>query len=165
MNGTIAETTRRRFLQVAGVGVGVSVSGCLSNGSSTSLDKGVELLEGADFFSSPSCSCCDDYVDILEEEGVDVTVHKQESFKEVAEEVGIPRSMYSCHTIVTEEYVLEGHLPMEAINKLAIERPDVVAIVLPGMPSGSPGMGGVKDEEFVVYSVDVDGSTEEFVRV
>jgi hypothetical protein len=38
-------------------------------------------------------------------------------------------------------YVIEGHVPFAAISKLLEERPDITGIAVPGMPSGSPGMG------------------------
>ncbi|MEZ5809241.1 MAG: DUF411 domain-containing protein [Zhengella sp.] len=35
------------------------------------------------------------------------------------------------------KYVVEGHVPLEAIDKLMSERPDVRGIAVPGMPQGS----------------------------
>lgn len=67
---------------------------------------------------------------------------------------GIPREIWSCHTSVVEGYFVEGHVPLEAVKKLLDERPTLRGIALPGMPSGSPGMGGVKDKPLTIYSVD-----------
>ena len=57
-------------------------------------------------------------------------------------ENGVPEGAGSCHTALVDGYVVEGHVPAEAIIKLLDERPDVVGIALPGMPADSPGMGG-----------------------
>lgn len=38
-------------------------------------------------------------------------------------------------------YVLEGHVPPQAIDKLLDERPKIHGIAVPGMPAGSVGMG------------------------
>ncbi len=64
-----------------------------------------------------------------------------------------------------DNYIVEGHIPLAAVEKLASERPSVAGISLPEMPAGSPGMGGTKQGEFVVYAFDVDGQYREFTRV
>jgi len=38
-------------------------------------------------------------------------------------------------------------------------------IALPGMPAGSPGMGGEKSEPFVVYAIGGDRSGEVFESI
>ena len=68
----------------------------------------------------------------------------------VKERHGVPDEMYSCHTMVIGNYVVEGHVPMAALNRLLSEAPDIAGIGLAGMPAGSPGMGGAKTEPFVV---------------
>ena len=43
--------------------------------------------------------------------------------------------------MIVEGYVIEGHVPAEAIRKLLREKPDnVIGLAVPGMPVGSPGM-------------------------
>lgn len=58
----------------------------------------------------------------------------------------------SCHTARIGGYVVEGHVPMEAVDRLLAERPQVAGITPPGMPAGSPGMGDDPDAEFDVLS-------------
>jgi hypothetical protein len=102
----------------------------------------------------------------LTESGVDrLDIVEQKNYAEPKQRAGIPRELWACHTITTEGYALEGHLPVEAIEKLAIERPAIIGVALPGMPAGSPGMGGNTDDEFVVYAIEQDGSTSEYLRV
>ncbi len=55
---------------------------------------------------------------------------------------GIPDNVASCHTAEVDGYLIEGHVPVEAIERLLAERPDAVGLALPGMPADSPGMGG-----------------------
>ena len=55
---------------------------------------------------------------------------------------GIPDEVASCHTAEVDGYLVEGHVPVQAIQRLLAERPDAVGIALPGMPADSPGMGG-----------------------
>ena len=45
------------------------------------------------------------------------------------------------HTMEVDGYIIEGHVPAEAVARLLRERPDGVAgLAVPGMPLGSPGM-------------------------
>lgn len=54
-----------------------------------------------------------------------------------------PVEVASCHTAEVDGYLIEGHVPAEAIERLRAERPDAaVGLALPGMPADSPGMGG-----------------------
>ncbi|MFM7247952.1 MAG: DUF411 domain-containing protein [Actinomycetota bacterium] len=55
---------------------------------------------------------------------------------------GIPDAVVSCHTAEVEGYLIEGHVPVQAIQRLLAARPDAVGLALPGMPADSPGMGG-----------------------
>ncbi len=54
-------------------------------------------------------------------------------------------------------YVVEGHIPEAAIQKLLTEKPDIKGIGMAGMPSGSPGMPGPKNAEFVIYEITHEG--------
>ncbi len=55
---------------------------------------------------------------------------------------GVPDAAASCHTALVDGYVVEGHVPVEAIQRLLADRPDAVGITLPEMPENAPGMGG-----------------------
>jgi hypothetical protein len=50
-------------------------------------------------------------------------------------------------------YFIEGHIPIEAINKLLTEKPEINGIALPQIPPGSPGMPGFKLSPFKIHSV------------
>jgi len=76
-----------------------------------------------------------------------------EDMTNIKQEYGISSDMESCHTAVFGNYVVEGHVPFEAIEKLLEEKPDIRGIALPEMPAGSPGMPGVKGEPFTVYAL------------
>ncbi len=59
-------------------------------------------------------------------------------------------------------YVIEGHVPIEDIERLLSERPAVIGIAVAGMPLGSPGMEieGFEDEAFDVVTFDHKGHLE-----
>ena len=80
------------------------------------------------------------------------------AFKEAR---GAPRDVWSCHTAVIDGYTVEGHVPVEAIEDLLADRPDIDGIALPGMPPGSPGMSGEKAAPFEVLAID-DGTITTF---
>ena len=66
----------------------------------------------------------------------------------------IPDEMSSCHTAVLEDsgYFVEGHMPIAAIDLLE-EGPAIDGIALPGMPMGTPGMGGRLEGTLEVYAI------------
>jgi hypothetical protein len=101
-------------------------------------------------YQTPWCSCCRLYADYLEASGIGVNVVVVDDLSRVKQELGVPRQLWSCHTGVVEGYVVEGHVPVEAIRKLLEERPDVDGLAVPGMPPGAPGMGG-EPERLTVY--------------
>ena len=104
-------------------------------------------------FKTPSCGCCYGYVLFLEEKEFKVKQIDMRSLHIIKQKYNIPIEMQSCHTTVMGKYFIEGHVPIEAINKLLKEQPDIDGIALPGMPIGTPGMPGDKDEPFVIYQL------------
>ena len=54
-------------------------------------------------------------------------------------------------------YAVEGHVPVEAIDKLLAERPAVDGIGIPGMPTNAPGMGEPDGRPLEVLSFNDDG--------
>jgi hypothetical protein len=112
-------------------------------------------------YSSPSCGCCSNWVGYLEGHGYTVTVEHVTNLAAVKAEHNVPPTMQSCHTAVIDGYVIEGHVPVEDIERLLRERPDVVGIAVPGMPVNSPGME-VPDapaQPFDVVTFDAAGNT------
>jgi hypothetical protein len=102
---------------------------------------------------SPTCSCCGGHEEYMREAGLEVTSVTQVDMNSVKDRYGVPTAMRSCHTTDVAGYFVEGHVPMAAIDRLMAERPDLDGIALPGMPPGSPGMGGVQDGPFVVFGI------------
>lgn len=79
-------------------------------------------------------------------------------------ELGIDDEVASCHTAEVDGYVIEGHVPAEAIQRLLTERPDAIGLALPGMPADSPGMGGDTEDwtNQPVVLVNTDGSLSDW---
>ncbi|WP_077926231.1 DUF411 domain-containing protein, partial [Wohlfahrtiimonas larvae] len=91
-------------------------------------------------YKDPNCGCCTAHADYLKENGFKVTMIDHPNIVEIKQQYGTLRGA-SCHTIVMDGYVIEGHVPVASIKKLWAEQPDIKGIALPGMPYNSPGMG------------------------
>jgi hypothetical protein len=141
---------------VLGPGYGRSGSEAGVITARTSLHVGASVLDDAEratylgalnghtaaVYKSPTCTCCDAYVDLLREAGMRVDVVVTDEVGAVKVEHGVPLTASSCHTMAVDGYVVEGHVPLVAVGELIATRPDVDGIAVPGMPPGSPGMPG-----------------------
>lgn len=110
----------------------------------------------------PNCGCCEGHASYLQTHGFKVTIEEAVDLSALRVKYGVPEPLAGCHTILAGDYVIEGHVPAAAIKKLLAERPAIKGISLPGMPEGSPGMGGEKTEPFVVYVIQ-DGAPRIFM--
>ena len=115
-------------------------------------------------FKTPSCGCCYGYVLFLEKEKFNVKQTDMRSLHSIKQKYNIPLEMQSCHTTIIGKYFIEGHVPLEAVNKLLKEQPNIDGIALPGMPIGTPGMPGKKEDPFVVYQL-IDGKFSIFMTI
>ena len=72
---------------------------------------------------------------------------------------GVPDDLRSCHTMIADGYVIEGHVPAADVERLLAERPDgVTGLAVAGMPMGSPGMEhGDHRQAFEVIAFGPDG--------
>lgn len=93
-------------------------------------------------FRDPGCGCCLNWA-AHAERGMKakVTAVDTSDMAKVKARHGVPQDLWSCHTTEIDGYVIEGHVPAEAIAKLLRERPaGITGLAVPGMPLGSPGM-------------------------
>ncbi|MEM9632562.1 MAG: DUF411 domain-containing protein [Pseudomonadota bacterium] len=112
-------------------------------------------------YKSPWCGCCEVWTEAVEAAGYKVVVEDIEDLSSVKQQAGIPDDMQACHTAVIgkdRKYIIEGHVPLEAIERMMTERPDIRGIAVPGMPQGSLGMGYDPNAQYTVYSLGVEHS-------
>ncbi|HSG48997.1 MAG TPA: DUF411 domain-containing protein [Longimicrobiales bacterium] len=112
-------------------------------------------------FKSPTCGCCNDWIEHLREAGFTVDVKDIPNMLAVKAELGMPGEMASCHTARIAGYLIEGHVPAQDIRRMLAERPDIRGIAVPGMPVGSPGMEveGQPADAYDVLAFDARGQT------
>ena len=98
----------------------------------------------------PNCGCCNGWVAHLKAAGFEVTVDERSDLAAIRRRLGVPDGLAACHTAEIDGYVVEGHVPAEAIQRLLKERPAAIGLSVPGMPAGSPGMESPTPETYEV---------------
>lgn len=135
--------------------------------NSASSYEAIDNFEGdIKIYKSQNCGCCGIYSNYFQRKGNSNTkIVNLENMRGIKNQYHIPKQLESCHTTIIGDYFVEGHIPLEAIEKLLQEKPDIAGIAMAGMPDGSPGMPGTKRGDFVIYAVNHDGTYEEFMRI
>jgi hypothetical protein len=114
-------------------------------------------------YRSPTCGCCGEWVKHMERHGFRVKDIQTQDMGVIKAEYGVPQDMASCHTVMIDGYVIEGHVPADDVKALLAQKPDVAGITVPGMPLGSPGMeAGDRKQDFMVMAFDEEGDVEVF---
>lgn len=112
-----------------------------------------ETKPPATMYKSPYCDCCEGHAAYLNKNGYDVTVVPTEDLSAMRRQRGISEQLEGCHMIVVGGYVVEGHVSAPIIDRLLKEKPKIIGVSLPGMPTGVPGMGGKKEGPLAVYEI------------
>ena len=107
----------------------------------------------------PNCGCCDAYAEYLEANGISVTRIDDRDFDKRSIEAGVPQQGIGCHLAEIDGYVVSGLVPVEIIERLVSERPDITGITLPGMPGNAPGMAPAKTGTLKTYAFGENGVT------
>jgi hypothetical protein len=108
-------------------------------------------------YKNPTCNCCDDYAGYLRQSGFEVDIKLTDELTRISSKAGVPAALEGCHTMFIDRYVFDGLIPIDIVEKVLRERPDIAGIALPGMPVGAPGMNGDKSEPLTVYAFVKDG--------
>ncbi len=108
-------------------------------------------------WKSPNCSCCQGWVDYMEDNGFTVKAHNVPDVTVIKRHLGMnDPSIYSCHTAKIGDYLVEGHVPVKDIYRLLEEKPDILGLSAPGMPMMSPGMNSIEPKNYDVIQFDKD---------
>ena len=115
-------------------------------------------------YRHPTCNCCGNWVRYAKDHGFTTEVNETSRIGRIKAQYQIPSDLSSCHTTLIDGYIVEGHVPIGAVERLLSERPNIVGITVPGMPMGSPGMEGPNPERYEVLAFDTDGSSYTFAE-
>jgi hypothetical protein len=117
-------------------------------------------------YKSPTCGCCAKWVEHMKKAGFAVTVNDVDNVSLIKAEHHVPTALAACHTALVDGYVVEGHVPDDAILKMLKEKPKVLGIAVAGMPMGAPGMEaeGVPQAQYDVMAFDSTGASHVYVR-
>ena len=155
-----SDPQRRRFvvdrrtllMSLVGGATGIGGTAALMLRSAPAADES----KGVTLYKNPSCECCEGYADYLRDNGFEVNVIPTHDLTLLDQKYGIPTDLAPCHISLVGGYVVGGHIPVEVVNRLLAEKPAITGINLPGMPTGTPGMGGMKTAPFTIYEIGKD---------
>lgn len=116
-------------------------------------------------YRSPTCGCCGKWLEHAENSGFKIKDVISSDMDQIKARYGVPEKLASCHTVVVDGYVIEGHVPAADVRKLLQTKPNVAGLAAPGMPMGSPGMEmGDRQDDYKVVSFDKDGHAEVYAE-
>lgn len=67
-------------------------------------------LKSVQVYKSPTCGCCEKYIEYLKQNGIEVPVIDVPEMAEGKMKYGVPGALQSCHTSLVNDYVVEGHI-------------------------------------------------------
>ncbi len=169
---TGVQSMSRRRLIYGGVAFGgLLLAGCSPSGGQKSASSG-DTSAGPTLpktrkaamtvYRDPSCGCCEAWARIAGDAGYQVALLDDNNMTAVKQRLGVPADLASCHTAVVDGFVVEGHVPLDQVDRLLRERPsDIKGIAVPGMPVGSPGMEvpDGRTEPYQVIAFNEEGGT------
>jgi hypothetical protein len=150
MQSSNCKFSRRTVLTVVAGGAALvgGVTGILPLSAEPAADRAQVTL-----YKNPDCGCCEGYADYLRQNGFKVTAVPTNDLTVMGEKYGILDSLQPCHISLIGGYVVGGHIPIEIINRLLSEKPQISGITLPGMPEGTPAMPGEKPGPLQIYEI------------
>lgn len=111
-----------------------------------------EQIKNMTVYKTPWCGCCEVWTKAMQQAGFSVKVKNMDDLSLTKKQVGVPSQLEACHTAVLGKYIIEGHVPLQAIEKLQSEQPSVRGVAVAGMPMGSLGMGYDPKAQYDVMS-------------
>ncbi len=151
---------RRRALRALGL---AALTGLVRPGAAlAALDGGYVM------WRDPGCGCCVEWGKRIEAAfGRKLPVVQVADMARIKRAQGVPQDLAACHTALIGGYVIEGHVPPEAIKRLIAARGGKIrGLAVPGMPAGSPGMdvGHDRKQPYQVIAFAADGRRSVFAQ-
>jgi len=149
--------SRRALLMLLGGGAAITLIAPPS--------RAADATKQITLYRDPGCGCCENYISYLRQNGFDVTVKSAspDAISAMSRKAGIPSDLAGCHTAFIDGYVVDGLVPVAAVQKLLKDRPALKGITLAGMPPGAPGMMGAKQGKLTVFAIPEHGKPTVFM--
>lgn len=138
---------------LAGTAALLAISPAAKDGTETALVRSASATEVV-VYKSPTCGCCEGWVEHMEEAGFSIRVEDRTDLMPVKLDLGVPPRVYSCHTAVVEGKVIEGHVPADVVQRYLTSGAPGRGLGVPGMPPGSPGMPSLNPQPYDVFTFD-----------
>ena len=92
---------------------------------------GVAQAASFTMFRDPGCGCCLAWTQHVEgDEAHEVERVDHPDMGAIKTKHGVPDDLWSCHTMLADGYVIEGHVPRADIERLLRERPEIAEAAL-----------------------------------
>ena len=159
-----------RFGYAAAAGAMVLATACGGGRNASAEDTSAAAIAvSADtvvVYKTPTCGCCNAWVDHVRENGFAVVTHDMSDAELAVRkgDLGVPAGRISCHTATVRGYVVEGHVPADLIQRMIDERAAIRGLTVPGMPMGSPGMEGLIKQDYEVLAFDSTGAVTVYAK-
>lgn len=153
--------TRRRWL---GAAAGLA-GGALVGGGATPLWAAVPAASlradpiAAYVYRDMHNGCCNGWIGHLEQNGYRVMAANVADLDTFKRQLGVPRQLWACHTALVDSYIIEGHVPVDVIDRARHDRPDIRGLAVPGHPPGAPGVEGNPEMPLAVIAFTLAGDT------
>ena len=102
-------------------------------------------------YKDPNCQCCERWATHMEENGFKVDINLTGKLNEIKDQNEVPMNLRSCHTALVKGYIVEGHVPANAIKKLLKAHSSEKGLAVAGMPAGAPGTMGPRNVPYDVF--------------
>jgi hypothetical protein len=148
----------------AAVGVLALTSVACGGGEGVRAEQIVASSDTVVVYKTPTCGCCNAWVDHVREHGFPVVTHDLDDLTDIKRDLGVPAGRISCHTATVRGYTVEGHVPADLIRRMIDERAPIRGLTVPGMPMGSPGMEGLIKQDYDVLAFDSAGVVSVYAK-
>ena len=150
-------TMRARVLLAAAVAILAAGSAVIVHRARTPA-----VSRTATVFLEDYCRCCERWAQHMMESGYAVELRPvvRSELDSVRRSLGIPEQKAACHTALIDGHVVEGHVPADIIDRVLKQRGSFLALAVPGMPHGSPGMEDDVADVYEVFGKRQDGTWE-----
>ena len=165
------KSSKKRFLNTI-IFSGILFTNIINPNKSISLTQENIDIPRVVSYRSESFGCWKKLINHLRDNGLEVVDNILEDISVIKNQYQIPNKLRSCHSAQIANYMIEGHVPIESINKLFRKKPNINGIAVPGMPLGSPGMEMHSHEShshdyenYKVISFNKTGKTKTFDKI